>query len=574
MPLKKQPQARDVQTPSIFSVSPYSSAVAKDMYPGQSGVDDQRDAARHLLAAGTLARKYGVAPAELLGKMHEWSTSPIEALKMMLGAAPTPDYLMDTRNNAYGAQLGMQARSQAELEDMVQREAERAQLNAPADRAALLKPAYAQGGSVKDTKVLKSGEGLNELTRQYPELSGFLQSFMGTAPDEMGGSVLDPLTARRRAGAEYGFPAGVAAQVAPGLGPLAKLAGRGAGAVARGGAEQIARAVEAGHPLTAGFAPMNVVKPTQALVTRYDLNNLSDVNEVLKSLYPNVSNWDTVPPHIMYNMKNSIPKEILPEAATLGQIKEAIKTKNDAIVKETKAMGLRQIRAAGHKDLTDDQIDAIVNYTQGSAAFKPSTSLPMSDKELTESNALLEKYGVPLYSALSNPLSNKVKPIYRGVLADLPAEQNMSIGDIIGGNAGPGSFSNVKSIANSFSDVNPVVFKVTDPSTAKGLDISKISSNPQESEVLIHPDQKFKILNILKRGKSKTVEIEPTEFEGSVSKNFFSSVPAATAAGIESSYSENEPGFAAGGLVNDSISGYNPARVDEIVNSLRTELFQ
>jgi hypothetical protein len=193
--------------------------------------------------------------------MHEWSTSPVEALKMMLGAAPTPDYLMDTRNNAYGAQLGMQARSQAELEDMVQREAERAQLNAPADRAALLKPAYAQGGSVKDTKVLKSGEGLNELTKQYPELSGFLQSFMGTAPDEMRGSVLDPLTARRRAGAEYGFPAGVAAQVAPGLGPLAKLAGRGAGAVARGGAEQIARAVEAGHPLTTGFAPMNVVKP-------------------------------------------------------------------------------------------------------------------------------------------------------------------------------------------------------------------------------------------------------------------------------------------------------------------------
>lgn len=230
------------------------------MYPGQTGVDDQRDAARHLLAAGTLARKYGVAPAELIGKMHEWSTSPIETLKMMLGAAPTPDYLMDTRNNAYGAQLGMQAKSQGELEDMVQREAERAQVNAPADRAALLKPAYAKGGSVMDTKVLKSGEGLNELTKQYPELSGFLESFMGTAPDEMG-SVLDPLTARRRAGAEYGFPAGVAAQVAPGLGPLAKLAGRGAGAVARGGAEQIARAVEAGHPLTAGFAPMNVIKP-------------------------------------------------------------------------------------------------------------------------------------------------------------------------------------------------------------------------------------------------------------------------------------------------------------------------
>jgi hypothetical protein len=34
-----------------------------------------------------------------------------------------------------------------------------------------------------------------------------------------------------------------------------------------------------------------------------------------------------------------------------------------------------------------------------------------------------------------------------------------------------------------------------------------------------------------------------------------------------------EPGFAAGGLVNDSISGYNADRVDSIVDQLRNELF-
>jgi len=151
---KKQPQARDVQTPSIFTVSPYSSSVAEEMYPAQRGTDDQRDAARHMLVAGTLARKYGVAPAEFIGKMYEWGSTPMDTLKMMMGSAPKADYLMDLHNNAYGAQLGVQARSQGELEDMVQREAERAQLNAPADRAMLIPPSvkpkgYAIGGAVK-----------------------------------------------------------------------------------------------------------------------------------------------------------------------------------------------------------------------------------------------------------------------------------------------------------------------------------------------------------------------------------------------------------------------------------------
>ena len=37
-----------------------------------------------------------------------------------------PDYAMDTHNNTVGAQLGQRAKSQAELEDLVQAEAERA----------------------------------------------------------------------------------------------------------------------------------------------------------------------------------------------------------------------------------------------------------------------------------------------------------------------------------------------------------------------------------------------------------------------------------------------------------------
>ena len=72
-------------TPYVFSVSPYASSVARDMYAGQLGQNDQQDAMRHMLAAGTLARKYNPTIAELLGKAHEYSTSPLAALRFMLG---------------------------------------------------------------------------------------------------------------------------------------------------------------------------------------------------------------------------------------------------------------------------------------------------------------------------------------------------------------------------------------------------------------------------------------------------------------------------------------------------------
>lgn len=129
--------------PGIFSVSPYAAAVAKEMYPGQLGTDDRRDAARHMLAAGTLARKYSPGVAEFLGRAHEWGNSPLQALMMLMGRAPQADYLMDTRNNALGAQLGTRARTQRELEDLVQAEAERAQQSAPEGRAVIMK---ARGG--------------------------------------------------------------------------------------------------------------------------------------------------------------------------------------------------------------------------------------------------------------------------------------------------------------------------------------------------------------------------------------------------------------------------------------------
>ena len=67
------------------------------------------------------------------------------------------------------------------------------------------------------------------LRQQYPEVYGGLGGLLGMAPDEMAGSILDPNTARVRAGAEYGFPVGTAAQVAP----LAPMLATGAKATAR-----------------------------------------------------------------------------------------------------------------------------------------------------------------------------------------------------------------------------------------------------------------------------------------------------------------------------------------------------
>ena len=136
----------EVKTPWWFSVPTYSETVAYEMYPGQRGQDDQRDAARHMLAAGTLSRKYGAGTAEFLGKAHEYVTSPLQAVKTLFGGKMPPDFDMDTHNNTVGAQLGQRAKSQAELEDLVQEAAERASRTQTPDKAFIKK---ANGGIVQ-----------------------------------------------------------------------------------------------------------------------------------------------------------------------------------------------------------------------------------------------------------------------------------------------------------------------------------------------------------------------------------------------------------------------------------------
>lgn len=117
---------------------------------------------------------------------------------------------------------------------------------------------YARGGSVKSTDkeidrllakypnprdvrraptLERTGSPLREAS---PELYGFLGGAMGTAPDEFEGSVLDPLSARVKAGANYGFPIGTALNVAPlvpaalkgTVGALTRVANAGSGPLA------------------------------------------------------------------------------------------------------------------------------------------------------------------------------------------------------------------------------------------------------------------------------------------------------------------------------------------------------
>ena len=144
------------EAPNIFSVSPYARSVAADMYAGQLGQNDQQDAMRHMLAAGTLTRKYNPTIAELLGKVHEYSTSPLAALRFMLGRGQMPsDYEQDIHNNALGIKLGQKAKTQTELEKLVLEAAEQAANQRTPDRAWIgavqddtSKTNYAKGGAV------------------------------------------------------------------------------------------------------------------------------------------------------------------------------------------------------------------------------------------------------------------------------------------------------------------------------------------------------------------------------------------------------------------------------------------
>jgi hypothetical protein len=108
----------------------------------------------------------------------------------------------------------------------------------------------------------QTGEG-SYLRQQHPEVYGFGAGLLGTLPEDVSGSVLDPNTARVKQGAKYGLPTGVALEATPLVGPAmkgAKLTGKALGsglneAIYHGAQSPLSKFIPE------AVKPLNVVKP-------------------------------------------------------------------------------------------------------------------------------------------------------------------------------------------------------------------------------------------------------------------------------------------------------------------------
>jgi hypothetical protein len=96
------------------------------LFPDQGGQDDQRDAARHMLAGAALARKYGPNAAKLLGLAHEYSSNPQTFFSGLGIGQPRDDFEYDEHNNRVGMGLASRATSREELEALVREMAAKA----------------------------------------------------------------------------------------------------------------------------------------------------------------------------------------------------------------------------------------------------------------------------------------------------------------------------------------------------------------------------------------------------------------------------------------------------------------
>lgn len=177
------------------------------------------------------------------------------------------------------------------------------------------------------TQMMK-GPSQPYLRQDYPTLYGALGGLLGTAPDEMAGSVMDPNTAAVRQGAEYGFPVGTAL----GMMPMAAPAQRGAMALGRAGERLAERAVpqvmDRGGLLAEmmgamgegtqsyAYRPSTLLKPDPSVGTRYErefLGGLVPKNPVKIEDYQGSSMllmpWDSTSRN--YKIK-SISDQLLP----------------------------------------------------------------------------------------------------------------------------------------------------------------------------------------------------------------------------------------------------------------------
>lgn len=251
IPIKRaagSPEEGEVKEPWLPQVSSYSELTAQDMYPGQQGQFDQRDAARHMLAAGTLARKYGPGTAELLGKAHEITTSPLRYIGSKLGISQMPvDYEQDLHNNKIGIELAARSKSQKDLENLVMQMAEQHRLQQTEGKPWTGKPVRRGDGSPQtgeigpafgNPNIQRQGAKARALAAQRdvntlpdPKTYAAVSGFLGTPFQEQGWSVFHPQRQGIETAADVGYTAGLGAQIAPVAAPVlkgaAKLVGSG-----------------------------------------------------------------------------------------------------------------------------------------------------------------------------------------------------------------------------------------------------------------------------------------------------------------------------------------------------------
>lgn len=166
--------------PSLIFVGDEARTRALELYPKERGQYDRQDAARHMLAAGILAMKYGPERAATLGKMHEYKTSPLKALGHVTGfGSMPPDYEQDMHNNALGIAMAKDAKSQKDLEALIVKA-----LKSPASKKtegipwvgkptedAPDVPSYQDGGEVSTEEFIKKNvpRGTSEVPQLDPE---------------------------------------------------------------------------------------------------------------------------------------------------------------------------------------------------------------------------------------------------------------------------------------------------------------------------------------------------------------------------------------------------------------------
>ena len=156
--------------PSVLGVRDYATEASGRLFPDQGGQDDQRDAARHMLAAAVVAKKYGPNAAKLLGLAHEYGSNPQTFFSGLGIGQPRDDFEYDEHNNRVGMGLASRATSREALEALVREMAAKASTEKREGRP------WIMGQEQMDARAAKAAKGPAPRPQGYKE----------------GGEVMDP----------------------------------------------------------------------------------------------------------------------------------------------------------------------------------------------------------------------------------------------------------------------------------------------------------------------------------------------------------------------------------------------